>query len=85
MKESGEKGGTQDINIGLGELQECSNTREHGIWSTWIAVAKSRGGKDAYFVKVDSETTTQNDAASTDEAIQSWSTSGDADDRPTEE
>jgi len=24
MKESGEKGGTQDINIGVGELQECS-------------------------------------------------------------
>ncbi len=23
MKESGEKGGTEDINIGVGELQEC--------------------------------------------------------------
>jgi hypothetical protein len=24
MKESGEKGGTEDINIGIGELQECT-------------------------------------------------------------
>jgi hypothetical protein len=24
MKESGEKGGTEDINIGVGELQECT-------------------------------------------------------------
>lgn len=24
MKESGEKGGTQDMNIGIGELQECT-------------------------------------------------------------
>ena len=26
MKESGEKGGTEDINIGVGELQECTNS-----------------------------------------------------------
>ena len=24
MKESGEKGGTEDLNIGVGELQECT-------------------------------------------------------------
>jgi len=24
MKESGEKGGTEDLNIGIGELQECT-------------------------------------------------------------
>ncbi|MFC1759757.1 hypothetical protein ACFL2H_13485 [Planctomycetota bacterium] len=45
MKESGEKGGTTDMNIGVGELQE----------------------------------------GAADRPIRSWSTSGDADDRPTEE
>ena len=49
MKESGEKGGTEDMNIGIGELQEAA------------------------------------DAEAVDVAMKSWSTSGDADDRPTEE
>ena len=49
MKESGEKGGTEDINIGVGELQEC--TVEENV----------------------------------DQVMKSWSTRGDADDRPTEE
>ena len=49
MKESGEKGGTTDMNIGIGELQEA----------------------------------THDDVV--DEIMQSWSVSGDADDRPTEE
>lgn len=31
MKESGEKGGTEDINIGVGELQEATDT-EHKDW-----------------------------------------------------
>ena len=30
MKESGEKGGTEDINIGVGELQEMKNTTKRG-------------------------------------------------------
>ena len=49
MKESGEKGGTADMNIGVGELQETAG------------------------------------ADTVDAAIKSWSTSGDADDVPTEE
>lgn len=30
MKESGEKGGTTDINIGVGELQEIKNLKRRG-------------------------------------------------------
>ena len=30
MKESGEKGGTEDINIGVGELQEMKNMKKRG-------------------------------------------------------
>lgn len=174
MKESGEKGGTEDINIGVGELQECtisksmdvtsmslaqyaingnsSDTAEGQTGSDLLIVNNGDGsdflegqdgsdllivnngdgsdfsesGRDAYFVKVDSETTTQNandyfvadsfsfgveremkesgekggtedinigvgelqecsNESKVDEAIKSWSTSGDADDRPTEE
>ena len=31
MKESGEKGGTTDINIGVGELQECTISNSMGV------------------------------------------------------
>ena len=34
MKESGEKGGTEDINIGLGELQECTISKSMDAAST---------------------------------------------------
>lgn len=37
MKESGEKGGTEDINIGVGELQSSgAQAREHDKRTTWI-------------------------------------------------
>src|SRR5215204_1403143 len=37
MKESGEKGGTEDINIGVGELQECTISKSVDRASTLLA------------------------------------------------
>src|SRR5215468_9617689 len=37
MKESGEKGGTEDINIGVGELQECTVSKSVDRASTLLA------------------------------------------------
>jgi type VI protein secretion system component Hcp len=43
MKESGEKGGTEDINIGVGELQECTISKSMDSASSFLArVAGSR-------------------------------------------
>jgi len=91
MKESGEKGGTEDINIGVGELQECTISKsmdssspklaQHAIEGTNLGVAEihfvetASDGKPIVYLKY-----------KLDRAfIKSWSTSGDADDRPTEE
>lgn len=43
MKESGEKGGTEDINIGVGELQECTSAEAEP--ATAVA-APARARKD---------------------------------------
>jgi RHS repeat-associated protein len=95
MKESGEKGGTEDINIGVGELQECTVSKSMDTASMDLAQfainGNSPGQAEIDFVEV----------AGGGEAsgkplnylqyklkrglIKSWSTSGDADDRPTEE
>jgi hypothetical protein len=37
MKESGEKGGTEDINIGVGELQECTISKSMDVSSPLLA------------------------------------------------
>lgn len=37
MKESGEKGGTEDINIGVGELQECTISKSMDATSPQLA------------------------------------------------
>src|SRR5919106_916072 len=37
MKESGEKGGTEDINIGVGELQECTISKSMDRASTTLS------------------------------------------------
>jgi type VI secretion system secreted protein Hcp len=95
MKESGEKGGTEDINIGIGELQECTISKSMDSASAKLAQfainGNSCGTAEIHFVEV---------AGGGQEAsgmrcyllykldrcfIKSWSTSGDADDRPTEE
>ena len=43
MKESGEKGGTQDINIGVGELQECTISKSLDKSSSRLAQAAVSG------------------------------------------
>ncbi len=92
MKESGEKAGTEDINIGVGELQECTLSKSMDSASGNLAQkainGNSLGTAEIEFVEV---------AGTSGQAIcylkyklercfvKSWSTSGDADDRPTEE
>ena len=92
MKESGEKGGTEDINIGVGELQECTISKSmdsaSGKLAQFAINGNSAGKADVCF----SSGMDANGAPNCylryklDRAfVKSWSTSGDADDRPTEE
>jgi type VI protein secretion system component Hcp len=96
MKQSGEKGGTEDINIGVGELKECTIRKRIDRASTLLAQfaieGNSCGNAEIHFVEVAGR-------RRSDEAqpvcylkyvlarcfVKSWSTSGGADDRPTEE
>ena len=96
MKESGEKGGTQDINIGVGELQECTISKSMDMSSMVLAQyainGNSPGPAEIDFVEV-----AAGDAGKGGQPVcylkyvldrvfvKSWTTSGDADDRPTEE
>lgn len=93
MKESGEKGGTEDINIGVGELQECTLSKQMDTVSPSLAhfAFSGRNAGDTTICH-----SIRNDARTGDPVcylkyklertfIRSWSTSGDADDRPTEE
>ena len=91
MKESGEKAGTEDINIGVGELQECTISKSMDMSSSMLAQyainGNSLGQAEIHFVEIGSDAKPvaylkyKLDRA----IIKSWSTSGDADDRPTEE
>lgn len=93
MKESGEKGGTEDLNIGIGELQEVRISKAMDRTSADLAQfainGNSPGTAEIDFVEVGGST----DAKPVPYLkykldrvfIKSWSTSGDADDRPTEE
>ena len=91
MKESGEKGGTEDINIGVGELQECTISKSLDIASATLAQAaingNSLGTTEIEFVEVggNGEAATYLKYKLDRVFVKSWSTSGDADDRPTEE
>jgi type VI protein secretion system component Hcp len=95
MKESGEKGGTEDINIGVGELQECTISKSMDATSTMLAQfainGNSLGKADIFFVEVGGGGGVEGQPHcylqySLDRCfVKSWSTSGDADDRPTEE
>ncbi|MCU0989128.1 MAG: type VI secretion system tube protein Hcp, partial [Xanthomonadales bacterium] len=69
MKESGEKGGTADINIGVGELQECT------ISKSMDAAVVSPSAPPVCYAHFVMERC----------FVKNFSTSGDADDRPTEE
>ena len=90
MKESGEKGGTADINIGIGELQPLNISKEPDSLTATLA-QYSINGNSIGDVEV---CVTDNPAEPTDCYlryklercfVKSWSISGDADDRPTEE
>lgn len=91
MKESGEKGGTEDINIGVGELQECTISKSMDMSSAQLAQfainGNSPGQAEIDFVEIGSDGKPMMYLKyKLDRAfVKSWSTSGDADDRPTEE
>ena len=94
MKESGEKGGTADINIGVGELQECtvskSMDRASGKLAQFAINGNSCGVAEIDFVEIGGEGPEGKPICylkyKLDRCyVKSWSTSGDADDRPTEE
>jgi type VI secretion system secreted protein Hcp len=94
MKESGEKGGTADINIGVGELQECTISKSMDRASTTLAQFAINGNScdiaEIHFVEVAGSGTDGKPYCylkyKLDRCfVKSWSTSGDADDRPTEE
>jgi type VI secretion system secreted protein Hcp len=89
-KRSGEKGGTEDINIGIGELQEVSIAKSLDSASAKLAQfainGNSLGQVEIHFVKTAGPETISYLQYKLDRAfVKSWSTSGDADDRPTEE
>jgi type VI protein secretion system component Hcp len=94
LKESGEKGGTEDINIGIGELQECAITKSMDRASPNLAQfainGNSCGTAIIEFVEVAGGTVLGKPVCylryKLDRCfIKSWTTSGDADDRPTED
>src|SRR6187401_2549819 len=94
MKESGEKGGTEDINIGVGELQECTISKSVDRASTLLAQfainGNSLGTAQIDFVEIGSGDVQGKPSCymryNLDRVfVKSWTTSGDADDRPTEE
>ena len=96
MKESSGKGGTEDINIGVGELQECTISKSMDSASAHLAQAaadgKNLGDAEVYFVEIAGEKKGLDTGVRVYLAyklsrcfVKSWSTSGDADDRPTEE
>jgi type VI secretion system secreted protein Hcp len=95
MKESAEKGGTEDINIGVGELQECAITKSMDRSSPTLAQfainGNSLGTALIDFVEIGGASGHQGKPIcylryKLDRCfIKSWTTSGDADDRPTED
>lgn len=91
MKESGEKGGTEDINIGVGELQECTISKSMDRTSPTLAQfainGNSLGAAELRFLDVSGDDKPRPYLMyKLDRCfVKSWSTSGDADDRPTEE
>ena len=91
MKESGEKGGTQDINIGVGELQACKVSKSLDGASARLAQlainGNSFGKAEIHVIEEDSKGTPVVTMQYILERgfVQSWSTSARAGERPTEE
>jgi type VI secretion system secreted protein Hcp len=92
LKESGSKSGTTDINIGVGELQECTISKSLDLASVQLAQFAINGNSPGQAV-IDFVEVAGSDSAPVTYLrykldrcfVKSWSTSGDADDRPTEE
>ena len=91
IKKFGEKGGTEDTNIGVGELQEFTIKKFLDSASAKLAQfainGNSLGQAEIFFVVVGSENPPMPYLQYKLDRVfvKSWSTSGDADDRPTEE
>lgn len=89
------KGGTADVNIGIGELQECTISKSMDTASAYLARKAISGSscREADIKFVQAITTTGNErknvvylAFKLDNVfVKSWSMSGDADDRPSED
>ena len=95
MRESGEKGGTEDINIGVGTLQECTVSKSLDSTSSLLAQfainGNSLGTTEIFFVELGGSGGTEGKPLcylqyKLDRCfVKSWSTSSGANDRPTEE
>jgi type VI secretion system secreted protein Hcp len=95
MKESGEKSGTEDINIGIGELQECNIGKSMDRGSPTLAQFAISGNSLGTALIDFVETVGPNVLDGRPHCylrfkldrcfIKSWTVNGDADDRPTEE
>ena len=92
MKESGEKGGTEDINIGVGELQGCTISKSLDSASSLLAQfainGNSLGTAEIFFVDVGGKEGRPKCYLQykLDRCfVKSWSTRCDASQRPTEE
>lgn len=89
------KGGTADVNIGIGELQECTISKSMDTASAYLARKAISGSscKEADIKFVEAITRDNNErynvvylAYKLDNVfVKSWSTSGDGDDRPSED
>jgi type VI protein secretion system component Hcp len=92
MKESGEKGGTEDINIGVGELQECTISKGMDLSSAKLAQAAADGRS---LGRCEVCLTASFDAAGTPVCylhyvmercyVSNWKTEAEGDDQPIEE
>jgi len=90
LKKSGSKGGTQDINIGVGDLQPCTISKSMDSASALLAQyavnGNSAGGAQIDFVQLGADQSTTYLRYLLDRCfVKSWSTSGDANDPLTEE
>ena len=88
------KGGTADINLGIGELQECTISKSMDRASAYLLKKAISGSScktaDIKFVQAITKGSEQYNIVYLhyrldNVFIKSWSTSGDADDRPTED
>jgi len=94
LKKKFKKGGTEDLNIGVGELQECSISKSLNSASAQLAQfainGNSPGTAEINFVEIGGSGAEEIPVTylkyKLDRVfIKSWSTSGDADDMPVEE